>query len=111
MSESFVWSLHPQLRLLLLLCMAVFLPLQSGLYAGVVCLLLVACCWRVDGLLPWWQSVLRLKWRFISALVLVGWFTPGLPGVEVVGARGATAEGLEFAAGEGRRLDGWGGGG
>lgn len=97
MPSSAANTLHPQYRLLLLLLLAVLLPqLELLALALLQCLLLLAC-FRVGQLNSWWQSFLRLKWLLISIAVLYGWFTPGLPIVEVVSVNMPTREGLWLA--------------
>ncbi|MDD9892982.1 MAG: hypothetical protein OXT49_05675 [Gammaproteobacteria bacterium] len=98
MADQGALRLHPQVRLLLLFFLAVALPLQS-LNALLYMLLPIALgCFINNGLSIWFQSVMRLKWLFISIALLYGWFTPGLPVVEVVSVNMPTREGLLLAA-------------
>lgn len=89
---------HPQHRLVILLLLAVLLPLSAPLLVGLVHLVLLLLCFRVETLGDWWRTVLRLKWLMISLFVLYGWFTPGLPLWEVAGVNMPTRAGLMQAA-------------
>lgn len=97
MPNSAAYFLHPQYRLLLLLLLAVLLPQLELLALALLQSLLLLGCLQVGEFRSWWQSFLRLKWLLISIAVLYGWFTPGLPVVEVVSVNMPTREGLWLA--------------
>lgn len=68
------------------------LPTVLGTLIGIV-----AACWSNQTAGHWLRATVRLKWLFISIVVLYGWFTPGLPLFEVAGVNMPTREGLEQA--------------
>lgn len=90
-------ALHPQYRLILLLCAAVLLPQYSSIGLVLVHGLLLVACIATQTLTQWFHTVLRLKWLFVSIVVLYGWFTPGAPVWSVQGINMPTSEGLVIA--------------
>lgn len=90
--------LHPQHRVAVLLLLAFLLPLSSPMLVVIFHLALLLFCWRVATLADWWRTVLRLKWLMISLVILYGWFTPGLPVLEIQGVNMPSRDGLLQAA-------------
>jgi energy-coupling factor transport system permease protein len=82
---------------MLLLVLAVLLPQLSLLPLVSLMVVLLLACFQNGQLATWWSSFLRLKWLLISIALLYGWFTPGLPLVEVVSVNMPTREGLWLA--------------
>ena len=86
--------LHPTLRLLLLFIIAITLPFAATFSLLVIQLCVALACALHAALGDCLRGLWRLKWLFVSIVILYGWFTPGLPVVEVVGVKMPTQTGL-----------------
>lgn len=76
-----VHNLHPVIRVLGLIAVAVACAIGHGLQLVLATLLLLIVLlfarnvdWRI-----WFQALRRLRWLFVSLAVLFFWFTPGAP--------------------------------
>lgn len=73
------------------------LPQYSLSALLVVLLFTVAACWANQTAGHWLTATVRLKWLFISIVVLYGWFTPGLPLLDLAAVNMPTREGISQA--------------
>jgi energy-coupling factor transporter transmembrane protein EcfT len=93
--------MHPALRILALI---LFIPLvaHGGLLTGIVGALGVAVLLLGVGASAWrhWLAMnRRLRWFYVSILVLFGWFTPGAELLPALGALSPSREGLLLGLG------------
>jgi hypothetical protein len=93
--------MHPALRILALI---LFIPLvaHGGLLTGIAGALGVAVLLLGVGAAGWrhWLAMnRRLRWFYVSILVLFGWFTPGAELLPALGALSPSREGLLLGGG------------
>lgn len=93
--------MHPALRILGLI---LFIPLvaHGGLLTGIAGALGVAALLVGVGAAGWrhWLAMnRRLRWFYVSILVLFGWFTPGAELLPALGALSPSREGLLLGLG------------
>jgi hypothetical protein len=93
--------MHPALRILGLI---LFIPLvaHGGLLTGIAGALGVAALLLGVGAAGWrhWLAMnRRLRWFYVSILVLFGWFTPGAELLPALGALSPSREGLFLGLG------------
>ena len=90
--------MHPVIRIV------TFLVFGLGVVFGNVQHLLLAVLLLAAGYAVWhphlfkmnWQMLRRMRWLFLSILVIYLWFTPGHPLLPVVGSLSPSMEGLQF---------------
>jgi hypothetical protein len=93
--------MHPALRILGVI---LFIPLvaRGGILAGMVAALGVTGLLTAQGRDAWRRCLElnhRLRWFYISIILLYGWFTPGRVLLPTAGAVSPTAEGLVMGLG------------
>jgi len=71
--------MHPVIRILSFLVFTLFISRAATTELGIAALSLVCCMFAInsDSLPASWRMLKRLRWLFVSILVIYFWFTPG----------------------------------
>jgi len=73
--------MHPVIRLACFLVFAAFLTREgaAGIALGAALIGVLFIALRGAGLAPAWRMLRRMRWLFLSILIVYFWFTPGTP--------------------------------
>ncbi len=87
--------MHPVIRLVCFLVFAAFLTREGagGIALGALLVVGLFVVVRGAGLGPAWRMLRRMRWLFLSILIVYFWFTPGTPLWHAVGWAAPSREG------------------